>query len=321
MLSHISIRVNTGVNDTGVNDTGNNDIGNNDSGNNNIGNNNNGNNNHGNNNNGDNNIGDNNNGNNHTDIGTTTLSVNTAPASSSLQNTFPPTTTPTTDFFSSQTQSSFFPTGSDPSTTTGTSSGVPSVPQSTPFSPSYSISVTTAARRHKLPSAAVAGIAVAVIVLLLCTGITLFWQIRRRRLQRSVEKLFGKMNMRTISSFTLLVEPRSLSNGNAMDADSSARGITPSAIARERLETQLRAATEKMVELEELAERGTTSDGRGSRPPSIVSTLAVPPPYPEAELRGTRELTNTLMARMNALDFTWGMGGSEPPPEHRDGLP
>ncbi|KAF7364375.1 hypothetical protein MSAN_01098100 [Mycena sanguinolenta] len=203
--------------------------------------------------------------------------------------------------------------------------------------------VAIATHKHKVSSSAVAGIVLAIIILL-CASIALFWRIRRRRRQ-SCAQIFdcdAEMNRggRTISPFTLLVAARSVGNGSGnatgasgeLDADADACGISASTIGRQRLETQLRAAT-KMVELEELAEGTTTSHsnpgnrggggGGGEGGEELVSptgaSAAAPPELRslEAELVAAREQNDILMARINAMDSAWGMGiGGEAPPEY-----
>ncbi|KAJ6496304.1 hypothetical protein C8R45DRAFT_1072535 [Mycena sanguinolenta] len=172
----------------------------------------------------------------------------------------------------------------------------------------------------------VAGIVVAAITFLLCSGIALFWYIRRRRrrqLRHCVEKLFDEMNgdtrTGTISPFTLA---SSFVSGNATYTDSDARRISASTMTRERLEAQLRAVTEKMGELEELAEESTTGDsaaGGGGELISVPVVGASAPPDLEAELRAARAQINMLVARINAMNSVWEMGmplGDEPPPDN-----
>ncbi|KAJ6450413.1 hypothetical protein C8R45DRAFT_1224135 [Mycena sanguinolenta] len=146
-------------------------------------------------------------------------------------------------------------------------------------------------------------------------------QILQRRLHHRVKLSDAEINSRVtkISPFIPLAA-RSFGTINATRADSDVRSISASTIARQRLETQLRAATEKIVELQELAVESTTvtsgaDAGRGNE--LVREGRTSPPPNLEAELRAAREQINMLIARMNAMDAAWGMGmGGEPPPEY-----
>ncbi|KAJ6496269.1 hypothetical protein C8R45DRAFT_985435 [Mycena sanguinolenta] len=160
-----------------------------------------------------------------------------------------------------------------------------------------------------LPSGAIAGIAVIVIVFVVCV-ITLLWLIWQRRLHHRVKLSDAEVNgeLTTIPPF---MPPE----------ESDARSTSASTIARQSLETQLRAAAEKMAELEELTAGSTTTisepDASGGNESVGSGSAASPPPDLEAELRAAREQINVLIARMNALDAAWGMGmGVEPPPEY-----
>ncbi|KAJ6496276.1 hypothetical protein C8R45DRAFT_985439 [Mycena sanguinolenta] len=182
--------------------------------------------------------------------------------------------------------------------------------------PKYSVAPT--AEKQQLSSGAIAGIAVIVFLV----GITLV-HIRQRRLHRRAKLFHAKLNggLTIISPFMLLEEARNFGTARATRAQSDARSISASTIARQRLETELRAATEKMAELEELAQSSTTTisepDASGGNESVGSGSAASPPPDLEAELRAAREQINVLIARMNALDAAWGMGmGGEPPPEY-----
>ncbi|KAF7364340.1 hypothetical protein MSAN_01094300 [Mycena sanguinolenta] len=276
---------------------------------------------------------------------------------------------------------------STPATTTTARSPVPPSVSASAFSiPLPEVSVVVAAGKHQLSSGAVAGIAVIVVLFLVCASITLL-QIRRRRLHHRVKLSDAEMTggVTMISPFKLLQEVRSFGSGSATDAGFDAGSISTTIITRERLEMQLhaateeeleaqaegdttsgpntggegvepvppasdsaaspaelhaarefdarsistttttrqrlqmelRAATEKMVDLEQLAERGASSNARGSRPPSTASALAIPPPDLQAELRAAREQISTLVTQIHAMNSMWGMGmGDELPPEY-----
>ncbi|KAF7364379.1 hypothetical protein MSAN_01098600 [Mycena sanguinolenta] len=159
---------------------------------------------------------------------------------------------------------------------------------------------------HKvLSSGAIASIALAGIAFV-CASTALFRRIRRRRRRM---KFSGDVEInrggRTISPFTLLVEARSFGTGDATgskfnaDAAFGMRSISASTIARQRLETQLRAATERMAELEEMAEGGTTAGdpntvlagaGRSEVASSSVGGVpgGPPPDWGGAIARGSR---------------------------------
>ncbi|KAF7364341.1 hypothetical protein MSAN_01094400 [Mycena sanguinolenta] len=182
--------------------------------------------------------------------------------------------------------------------------------------------VAGAADKHKVSSGAIAGIAVAAIVFVICAILTLFWQTRRRRgrLHYRVKVSDAARGQRTISPFMLLAEA-SPATENTVDADWAVHRIGTSTLARERLQTQLRAAATKIVELEKLAEGGVTNglDAGGTRGPVSVSvgSASAPPPDLEAELRSSREQISMLVARMNAMDAAWRMGMEvELPPEY-----
>ncbi|KAJ6496303.1 hypothetical protein C8R45DRAFT_985543 [Mycena sanguinolenta] len=223
------------------------------------------------------------------------------------------------------TQSSSFPRISEPSTTTTSDSNRISSTSSfsstsattttarSPVPPATSM--TVAAGKHKLSSGAVAGIAVVVIVFLLCTSITLLWQMRRRQLHHGVQLSDPAMNhrrrIRTISPFTLLAEA-STGTRNTGDANSDVRGIGAT-------RARVCAATDKIVELEQLVEGNTPNDPNAGGGRQLVSEgrASAPPPDVEAELRLSREQISILVARMNAMDAAWRMGMEvELPPEY-----
>ncbi|KAF7364376.1 hypothetical protein MSAN_01098300 [Mycena sanguinolenta] len=262
-----------------------------------------------------------------------------SPSTSALSGSPSTSTTSTASFGSIPATQMYFeaaasssPSTSDPSrsSTTSTASFVSvSTPatQSTPIpAVTTGVAVLDDAHRHKISSGAIVGIVVAVVVLL-CAIVAIFWRIRRRRL-RSHAQIFNRdaeenRAGRTISPFTLLVEDRSISASNTTDADSDTRSISSSTTTRQRLETQLRAATEKRVELEELAEGSTAGDpnaGRGGEREFVSPTQASTAPAPNsdlvAELRAARAQINMLSARMNDVDSVLGMGMREPPPQY-----
>ncbi|KAJ6496354.1 hypothetical protein C8R45DRAFT_1094599 [Mycena sanguinolenta] len=199
---------------------------------------------------------------------------------------------------------------------------------STPSPPSSSTPAlaVAATHKHKFSPGAIAGIVLVIIAFLVCALLALLWRIRRRRLRR--HQFSDDRRGRTISPFTLLVQDGSFDNrsGNVTGADAHSdapRGsIGASTIARQQLETQLRAATEKMVELEELAEGDPNAGGGGGAgAEGRAEHDTVSPARPtnsEAELRAQ---INMLVARVNAMDSVLGMGtgmgmGGEPPPEY-----
>ncbi|KAJ6496363.1 hypothetical protein C8R45DRAFT_1211951 [Mycena sanguinolenta] len=183
--------------------------------------------------------------------------------------------------------------------------------------PSFVSLFLTISCRNSISSGAVAGIVVAIILLCACAAAALFWRIRRRRLRHRQfsDDVEMRRGGRTTSPFTLLVEHPSFDTSSAnapgLATDSDARSISASSIARQQLETQLRAA---MVKLEELAEGDPNAGGGVGGQAEHVS--AARPAGSEAELRAQ---INMLVARMNAMDAAWGMGmgmGGEPPPEY-----
>ncbi|KAF8190996.1 hypothetical protein K438DRAFT_1970743 [Mycena galopus ATCC 62051] len=106
----------------------------------------------------------------------------------------------------------------------------------------------------------VAAISVVAILVVMSLATTLTWWLRRRRLQsRAMNRV-----VITISPFTLITEVTSLIDGNATaDDDSYVRGVSTSTIERQRLEMELLAATEKMLELEERTDSEQAIRGGG----------------------------------------------------------
>ncbi|KAF8140999.1 hypothetical protein K438DRAFT_1878956 [Mycena galopus ATCC 62051] len=173
-----------------------------------------------------------------------------------------------------------------------------------------------------------AAIAVAVTMFLLCLAATVLWQIRHRRRQKHTAKHRDMENTRaftTISPFTLIPQATSAEPGSenaTLGEDSDARSISASTIPRQRLEMQLRAATEKMGDLEDQARGDGTTGGSGIREiwrrVSGRSAETRSSPDVEAQLRAEIDL---LHARINAMeansDAAWGrIVGDEPPPEY-----
>ncbi|KAJ6496385.1 hypothetical protein C8R45DRAFT_926891 [Mycena sanguinolenta] len=92
----------------------------------------------------------------------------------------------------------------------------------------------------------------------------------------------------------------------------------------QQLETQLRAATEKMVELEELVDTGDPNAGSGAGAGGGQGARQEqgqgagqgagegqrPPPDWELQMRAAKAQIDMLLARMNAMDSAWGMGAS-----------
>ncbi|KAJ6496401.1 hypothetical protein C8R45DRAFT_1132564 [Mycena sanguinolenta] len=244
----------------------------------------------------------------------------------------------------SHSKSKTFLSSSTTTTSTSIASSVPtSASQSTPIPTSSAIPPVATAKpgsppdKNSISSGAVAGIVVATILLCACAAVALFWRIRRRRIRRRpfADEVEVRRGGRTISPFTLLVEDRGFDNGTAnttgADAGSDARSMTASSIARQQLETELRAATEKMVELEELADTGDPNAGLragGGQVPRHGERQAQgrgaeggggPPPDWEVQMRAAKAQIDMLIARINAMDSAWGMCvgmGGEPPPQY-----
>ncbi|KAJ7861453.1 hypothetical protein B0H14DRAFT_3863447 [Mycena olivaceomarginata] len=111
----------------------------------------------------------------------------------------------------------------------------------------------------------------------------------------------------TISPFTLIPEASSSPGARtALGQDSDLRSISASTLTRHRLETQLCAATEKMVDLQAQEELAGHDPG--------VSEV-------EAQLQAAREQIDVLVTRINALeensDSAWErVIGDELPPEY-----
>jgi hypothetical protein len=128
----------------------------------------------------------------------------------------------------------------------------------------------------------------------------------------------------TISPFTLITEastPRSRSA--TLSEESDVRSISPSTIARQRLETQLHAATEKVADLEgrERFDGGDGSADSSMRRLMSARSASTRLPEVEAQLQAAREQIDMLVTRINALeensDAGWGrVIGDEPPPEY-----
>ncbi|KAJ6496400.1 hypothetical protein C8R45DRAFT_1132559 [Mycena sanguinolenta] len=240
--------------------------------------------------------------------------------------------------------SSTLASASSSSTTPGTTSLSP--PSASSYAdplPTYPVAQASGTHKQKISSGAVVGIVLVIIAFLACAGIAVLWRIRRRRLQsrhQFTDDVEMRRGGRTISPFTLLVEdPRSdtsTANATGLAMDSDARSISASTIARQQLETQLRAATEKMVELEELVDTGDPNaglgagGGQGERQEQgrsaggggeLEGQGQGPPSDWELQMRAAKAQIDMLLARMNAIDSAWGMGvgmgmGGEPPPQY-----
>ncbi|KAF8140984.1 hypothetical protein K438DRAFT_1878937 [Mycena galopus ATCC 62051] len=168
-----------------------------------------------------------------------------------------------------------------------------------------------------------AAIAIAVTIFLLCLAGTVLWQIRRRRRQKRTAKRRDMENTRaftTISPFTLISQATSPEPGSenaTVGEDSDMHSISASTIARQRLEMQLRAATEKMGDLEVQARGDGTTGGSGIREiwrrVSARSAETRSSPDVEAQLRAEIDL---LHARINAMEANSDSAWDEPPPEY-----
>jgi len=180
-----------------------------------------------------------------------------------------------------------------------------------------------------LSQTALAGIAVGVIVVLSCLVYiftTLFWRMRRRRLQRIAQEILDLEANYKVSPFSLPVKVGPLGTEKAPTRkNSDARSIRANTIKRQRLEKQLLAATERMVKLEDRQRRSlrriagaADEDGpvitRIRRMMSVGSGSIRRPPDIESQLRATTEQINALVMRIRALETNadW----AEPPPEY-----
>ncbi|KAJ7844884.1 hypothetical protein B0H14DRAFT_2775713 [Mycena olivaceomarginata] len=233
-----------------------------------------------------------------------------------------------------------FPVRSSLSLSANSSSGfVPSsqrtsIPQSTDSTQATSAPVPVAGPTHidksRIHARGIAVIAVALSIFLFCFAAILVWHIRRRRRQRQAAKSSEMRIDRattTISPFTLITEastPRSRSA--TLSEESDVRSISASTIARQRLETQLHAATEKVADLEgrERFDGGDSSGGSGMRRMlRLMSARSASTRLPEveAQLQAAREQIDMLVTRINALEENSDAGwrrviGDEPPPEY-----
>ncbi|KAJ6564036.1 hypothetical protein B0H19DRAFT_1067636 [Mycena capillaripes] len=196
-------------------------------------------------------------------------------------------------------------------TSTGTGSSATSPPL---------VGSSTASTR--LPTQAIGAIVftVMVVMFLIFSG-TIFFLRRRRLRRRATERDATQTRSQTgtISPFTLITQIDGPSEGSTgTTADSDARSLSESTMARHQLEMELLAVQEKMVDLED-EERHSTIGGahRMSRPPSMPATSG----NVDAQLQIAREQIDMLILRINALeantDPAWGLGISrEPPPEY-----
>ncbi|KAF7359874.1 hypothetical protein MVEN_00713000 [Mycena venus] len=144
-------------------------------------------------------------------------------------------------------------------------------------------------KKHGIPPGTVAGIAVSVVILLICFTVAVFWRCRRRRLQHRGPKLPYK---ETIAPFHI----------------GGPRGIDDSSITRLHPQTELLTAREKMVHLQD-GEKSTDAEAGGAssihriwRQLSARSVSPRPPPDLEAQLHTAREQIHMIAARMNALE-------------------
>ncbi|KAJ7873452.1 hypothetical protein B0H13DRAFT_2349023 [Mycena leptocephala] len=150
-------------------------------------------------------------------------------------------------------------------------------------------------RTERIPAGAVAGIVVALIILLLALAVA---SISRCR-------VLHRHGASTISPFN--------GAGTAL-VDSSTRRMT-----RQRLENQVTAAEEKMAHpegLEKSATPGTTGSSVAHGMSRLMSGSSpvrreVGSPNLEVQLQAARDQINILVARMNAIE-----ANTEPPPQY-----
>ncbi|KAF8172526.1 hypothetical protein K438DRAFT_2056135 [Mycena galopus ATCC 62051] len=193
--------------------------------------------------------------------------------------------------------------------------------------PSSSTAVA-AVLRHKLHPGALAGISVAVTMVLICLATMLFWLRRRRRThggEHSGMQISRAGATRSISPFTLIVPVSSPVHGseNATlggDSDVGSLSISTPTSAGNPLATQLRVATEKIGDL---GTWGRKEGGLGIRRIlnwRLMSMRSAERATPEGETQ-LRQQIDGLMTRINALEAnsTWGRTiglADESPPEY-----
>ncbi|KAF8173531.1 hypothetical protein K438DRAFT_1850293 [Mycena galopus ATCC 62051] len=180
----------------------------------------------------------------------------------------------------------------------------------------------------RLSQTALAGIAVGAIVVLSCLVyifITLFWRMRRRRLQRIAQEILDLEANYKVSPFPLPVEVGPLGTENAPTRkNADARSIRANTIKRQRLEKQLLAATECMVKLEDRQRRSLRrAAGVADEDEPVITRIrrmmsvgsgSIRRPPDIKQLRATTEQINALVMRIRALETNadW----AEPLPEY-----
>ncbi|KAF7341431.1 hypothetical protein MVEN_01880200 [Mycena venus] len=223
-------------------------------------------------------------------------------------------------------------TGSPTSTTSGRSTSE-SASFTSPASQTTQLSrnsgiPTVVAHRHKLSRAKVVGIVLGVATV--PTVIALFFLFKRRRIRHRTAALLEIESNRAaaiISPFTLIPQMNSPTSQDAtQDTDSDVRSISASTIARQQLETQLLAATEKMIDLQdqERLSVGSATNSSGIRRMwrSVVQRTASTGPLTDVEeqLQSARDQINMLVERINASEANsnsaWSGAVDEPPPEY-----
>ncbi|KAJ7924071.1 hypothetical protein B0H13DRAFT_1864368 [Mycena leptocephala] len=178
--------------------------------------------------------------------------------------------------------------------------------------------------RNQIPTRVIAGISISVasIVIGLAIALILRARCRRRGAKLGASEINRQAN--TISPFTLNTQI----GGNvdtAAPGDSDVRSISASTIARQRLETELLAMHEKMIDLQALERRtsavatDSSESRRILRPMWMRGTSTRRSPDLEAQLQAAREHIDMLMARINALEadaecpFQAGISDGPPP--------
>ncbi|KAJ7918279.1 hypothetical protein B0H13DRAFT_1869464 [Mycena leptocephala] len=153
----------------------------------------------------------------------------------------------------------------------------------------------------------------------------ILWAKHRRRAAKK-EATAIEHDANTVSPFTLITQMDGPNDEATPPRDADLCDVSPSTVARQHLETELREVHEKMADLQD-QERSSTRAATGSGMRGVLRLMSMPStatrglPDVEAQLEASREQINMLVTRMQALEANtnsaYGAGFSnEPPPAY-----
>ncbi|KAJ7909821.1 hypothetical protein B0H13DRAFT_2490032 [Mycena leptocephala] len=187
-------------------------------------------------------------------------------------------------------------------------------------------SATATKHRKPVPPRVIAAICVAVASVVVGLTIALILCAKHRRRAAKHEATAVDRDANTVSPFTLITQMDGPNDEATPPRDADLWDVSPSTVARQRLETELREVHEKMADLQDLS-RSSTRAAAGSGVRGVLRLMSMPStatrglPDVEAQLEASREQINMLMTRMQALEANansaYGVGFSnEPPPAY-----